>query len=53
MPILPRRHSDDVLHITEDRTILSSSTAQLDINTVWVEMLIHDQTLAYAYANNC
>lgn len=51
MPILPRRQSEDVLHIMEDRTILPSSTAQLDPNTVWVEMLIHDQTLAYAYTN--
>jgi hypothetical protein len=49
MPILPRRQSEDVLHIMDDRTILPSSSAQLDLNTVWVEMLIHDQTLAYAY----
>lgn len=50
-PIVPRRQSEDVLHIMEDRTILPSSSAQLDLNTVWVEMLIHDQTLAYAYTN--
>lgn len=42
-PIFPRRQSEDVLHIREDRTIKQTSAAQLDVNTVWVEMLIHDQ----------
>ena len=46
-----KRQAKDVLTISEARTIHQSQEAKLDMNTVWVEALIHDQQmrqLAYA-----
>jgi len=47
------RHSEDVLKISDDGIMSPSrpSASKLDLNTVWVEMLIHNQQMQLAHAS--
>ena len=52
VPIVPNRMSEDAVSImTEGEDALTVARAQpkqLDLNTIWVEMLIHDQQMQFA-----
>jgi len=54
LPLHPTRKSEDVLKISDDGMMMSASrpsAKQLDLNTVWVEMLIHNQQMQLAHAS--
>lgn len=51
IPLIPKRQSQDVLQISNDRVMSRSQAAKLDVNTIWVEMLIHNQRMQLAHAS--
>ena len=52
MPVTYNRMSEDVLTITKESdgtaTILQTAPAQLDVNSIWVEMMIHSEQMKLA-----
>jgi hypothetical protein len=50
MPLIPKRQSEDVLQISSDRVMSKTQSHQLDLNTPWVEMLIHCQQMKLAHS---
>jgi hypothetical protein len=53
-PIIPSRFSDDAIHIShsehEAQAVWTLHPNEVDINTMWVEMLIHHEQMIHATA---
>ena len=51
IPLIPKRQSEDVLQISSDRVMSRTRSDRLDLNTPWVEMLIHSQQMQLAHSH--
>lgn len=50
VPLYPKRQSEDVLTISKNGVMSPARSTKLDPNTMWVEMLIHNQQVQLAHA---